>query len=187
MKKYILSLLFAISVATVSAQSFNGVPISGDIGTVIAKFKAKGFTLNKYVENGAIMKGSVSGESLELFIFTTPKSKKVCKLVMYLDEDISWYSLKSNYFRYVQILTNKYGSPDNHDEYFIKPYYEGDGYELQAVELEKTYFMSYWLRKDNLTLAVEISKYKQVKLTYENDMAMEIRKKEQDEIDANSF
>jgi hypothetical protein len=186
MKNLLLAVSLFISFYA-NAQSFDGVPISGDLPTAVLKYKAKGYVVSKYIEQGVILKGKVAGTSIELFIFTTPKSKKVFKAVAYLDEDYSWTSLKSNYFRYYNIFVEKYGSPDSKYEDFITPYFEGDGYELSAVGQEKVIYAAYWFRKNNLTLGVEISKYKQVKFVYENNEMMEIRNKEQSQIESNSF
>lgn len=186
MKNSLLAIFLMFSVY-VNAQSFDGVPVSGDLPTAVAKYKAKGYTVSKYIENGVILKGKVAGNSIELFVFTTPKSKKVCKMVAYLDEDISWRSLKYNYNKFYDIFLEKYGEPDSKYDFFSSPYEEGDGYELQAVSLEKATFAAYWLRRDNLTVAVEISKYKQIKLVYENNLVMNIRDKEQSEIESKSF
>jgi hypothetical protein len=186
MKNSLLAFLLLASVY-VSAQSFDGVSISGDLSTAVTKYKSKGYTLSKYFENGAILKGNVAGNSIELYIFTTPKSKKVCKMVAFLEEDISWRSLKSNYTKFYDIFLQKYGEPDSKYDFFSKPYFDGDGYELQAVRLEKATFAAYWFKRDNLTTCVEISKYNQVKLIYENNLMMGIKDREQSEIESNSF
>lgn len=186
MKNLILIIALFISV-NIFAQSFDGVPISGDLPTAVAKYKAKGYSLSKYIEQGAILKGKVAGREIELFVFVTPKTKKVCKMVAFFDEETSWYSLKSTYNTFYDILTEKYGYPDDKFAKFLDPYYEGDGYELSAVGLDKSLFAAYWYRKDNLTVAVEISKYKQVKLVYENNIMMDIKSKEQSEIESKAF
>lgn len=187
MKKYILSIIFAVSVFTINAQSFNGVSISGDLPTAIAKFKEKGFTFSKYVDNGAILKGKIASYPIELYIFTTPKTKQVFKMVAYMDEQASWSSLKSDYDRMVEIFLQKYGETKYSDAKFISPYYLGDGYELQAVDQEKTSFYHLWLDVQGMNLVVEISKYKQVKLAYENVKMMEVKKRESSQIESNSF
>lgn len=187
MKNLILTLALAISVLSISAQSFDGVPISGDLPTAVTRFKSKGYTVKQYFEQGVLLKGRVASTDIELYVFTTPKSKKVFKMVAYLPEETSWVSLKYSYSRMVETLTTKYGEADDSEAKFITPYYSGDGYELQAVELEKTDFHNYWFRRDNLTIGVEISKHKQVKLIYENNIMMELKNKEQKEIENNSF
>jgi hypothetical protein len=186
MKNLILIIALFVSV-NISAQSFDGVPISGDLPTAVAKYKAKGYSLSKYIEQGAILKGKVAGREIELFVFVTPKTKKVCKMVAFFDEETNWYSLKSTYNTFYEILTEKYGYPDDKFAKFLDPYFEGDGYEMSAVGLDKSLFAAYWYKKDNLTVAVEISKYKQVKLVYENNLMMDIKSKEQSEIESKAF
>lgn len=173
--------------AALFGQSFDGVPISGDLPTAISRFKEKGYSLTKYIENGVIMKGKVAGESVELFIFNTVKSKVVFKISVYFEEQQAWRSLKSQYQRVLDILKGKYGDPDNSYTDFEDPYFEGDGYEMSAVQLEKCNYVAYWLKKDNLSLAIEISKWKQVNITYENDANMAIQKQERSQIQKNSF
>ena len=187
MKNLILTIAFAILVITSSAQSFDGVPIEGDLPTAVARFKAKGYTVDKYFDRGVQLKGKVANNDIQIFLFTTPTSKKIFKLVGYFDTETSWYSLKATYDRMLEKLETKYGAPDSKKAEFITPYYYGDGYELQAVSLEKTNFYCNWYNRDNLTLGLEISKYKQVKLTYENDKMMAIKEAEQQKIDNNSF
>lgn len=186
MKNLILAVVLMIC-TTSFAQSFDGVQLSGDIPTAVSKFKGKGYSLMRYFENGVELKGRVANRDIQLFLFTTPKSKKIFKATVYLDEDYTWTSLKNTYYNMVSTLTNKYGEADESEAKFITPYYSGDGYEMQAVGLEKIDYHAYWFKRNNLTVGVEISKYKQVKLTYENNLMMDLKDKEQAEIESNSF
>ncbi len=43
-----------------------------------------------------------------------------------------------------QTLTTKYGPPQQAFEFFSDPYYEGDGYEDQAIKLGKGHFGAFW-------------------------------------------
>ena len=187
MKNLILTIVFSIALISANSQSFDGVPISGDVNTAVAKFKAKGYTLEKTFEQGVKMKGRVASRDIELWIFLTPKTKKIFKMIAYLSVETSWTSLRQSYVDLLFTLKNKYGDPDDDEAKFITPYYLGDGYELQAVELEKIDYHAYWFRRDNLTVGLEISKYKQVKLIYENNLMMSVKDKEQLEIENNSF
>lgn len=187
MKKTLLFIAIAFVMNFSFSQSFDGVPISGDLPTAIARFKAKGYTLDKYTSSGVILDGKILSNNIQLFIFVTPKTKKVYKMVAYLDEDISWSSLKYTYMRFLGILTDKYGNPDGSNESFTTPYYEGDGYELSAVGLDKVNYSAYWLNKSAMNLGVEISTFKQVKLTYENKELMSLKRTEQAQIEATAF
>jgi hypothetical protein len=180
----IVSLFIALSV---NAQVFDGVSVSGDLPTAIAKLKAKGYVFKKYLENGAILNGKVGFQKSELFIYVTPKSKVVYKFVIYLEEQTTWNSLKSDYDKYFEIFKQKYGEPDNQYSFFSSPYKEGDGYELTAVTLEKCTFSAYWLSRNNSSISINISKWNQVQLIYENDSNTDLKEKELGMIEKNIF
>jgi hypothetical protein len=120
-------------------------------------------------------------ENVEIFLYETPKTKQLFKLTVYFEEASSWRSIKSQYERLLETLTSKYGEPDNSYANFKSPYYEGDGYEMSAIELDKCDFTAYWLNKDNLSLSIQISKWKQVRLSYENDKLIDLYKIEKNE------
>ncbi len=186
MKQLILIISLFISVSVFS-QQFDGVNISGDLPSAISQYKAKGYTLSKPITNGAILKGKIGNTEIELYLFTTPKSKKVYKATIYLPIRETWYSIKQNYIDYLQVLTNKYGSPQQSYDFFSKPYFEGDGYEMSALGLEKCTFSAYWLNIDNTSIVIEISKFKQVKISYENNVNQKIASAERDEVNNVSF
>ena len=66
-------------------------------------------------------------------------------------------------------------------------YYVGDGFEMQAVEKEKCRFMSFWSNIGGASYSVEITKYKQVKITYENDELFRLKDKETLDIKSKIF
>lgn len=187
MKNLILAIgiLFSFSA---QSQTFDGVLIDGDMPSTLAKFKAKGYVHQKTEDGVAILKGKVASlYDVELFVFATPKSKKVCKVVAYLSEHKSWYSIKSEYEKFLGMLTDKYGVPDSKYDFFTSPYFEGDGFEMTALSAEKCTYAAYWFGKSNTTISVEISSYKQVKLVYENESNMAIRKREIESLSSNSL
>jgi hypothetical protein len=176
--KQILTVLALIFSFTINAQVFDGVSVSRDLATAVSKFKVKGYKLRKYIENGVIIDGKVGNRNIELFIFVTPKSKKIYKFTLYFEEQTTWSSLKGDYDKYYEIFKEKYGKPDEDYSFFSNPYEAGDGYEMTAVKLEKAIFSAYWFKRENTTIAISISKYKQVEITYENDTNMNLKKKE---------
>jgi hypothetical protein len=157
-------------VFTTQAQYVNGVKIDGTVQSVVAQLKTKGFTLDSYSPEGfATMKGTFAGNNVELYVFVTPISKKVWKVVIYFPTVSNWYSIKNDYLEVVEVIKDKYGSPEKSFDFFSKPYYEGDGYEMTAVTMEKCFYSSYWsLPHINTNISAEISKYKQIKIAYEN-------------------
>lgn len=133
-----LMLLCAISIS-VSAQehlTFKGVPMNGHITTFVSKLKSLGFKEVASADYFALVEGEFGGNECQVAIFGSKKSKVVHKVAVILDESSSWYSLKSKYNEYKELLTSKYGKGTSF-EFFSDPYYEGDGYELGAVRNDK--------------------------------------------------
>ena len=198
MKKWILSFVIVVtnflcaqSVAPVTGvPQFMGIPIEGDAVIFINKLKTKGFKVKKYDAIVTTMTGVFLGNvTNEVLIVHTPKSKKVWKVVVFLQEQIGWSSLKSEYQSLLSKLNNKYGEPSNSYFSFLSPYEEGDGYEMNAVEFEKTNIVAWWnlMYQDGTesgTIMLELSKWKQNKITWENATNGALKEKEQAELDA---
>ena len=136
MKKWILSVVIVVtnflcaqSVAPVTGvPQFMGIPIEGDAVIFINKLKVKGFKVKKYDAIVTTMTGVFLGNvTNEVLIVHTPKSKKVWKVVVFLQEQIGWSSLKSEYQSLLSKLNNKYGEPSTSYFSFLSPYEEGDG------------------------------------------------------------
>jgi len=180
MKHLILIISFFISVSAAFSQQFNGVNISGDLPTAINSFKEKGYSTSKFITNGVIMNGKVGNTEIELFLLTTPKSKKLYKATVYLPTKETWYAIKQNYLDYLEVLTTKYGTPHQSYDFFSKPYFEGDGYEMSALKLEKCTYSAFWLNVDNTSIVIQISKYNQVMISYQNDANQKIAASERD-------
>jgi hypothetical protein len=198
MKKWILSFVIVVtnflcaqSVAPVTGvPQFMGIPIEGDAVIFINKLKTKGFKVKKYDAIVTTMTGVFLGNvTNEVLIVHTPKSKKVWKVVVFLQEQIGWSSLKSEYQSLLSKLNNKYGEPSTSYFSFLSPYEEGDGYEMNAVEFEKTNIVAWWnlMYQDGTesgTIMLELSKWKQNKITWENATNGALKEKEQAELDA---
>lgn len=56
----------------------------------------------------------------------------------------TWYDVKSDYKRICEAFVSKYGKSLMDSKKFTSPYYEGDGYEMQALRLKKLEMVSYW-------------------------------------------
>jgi hypothetical protein len=184
MKKIsIFALALTLSLTTI-AQDFMGISVDGSKSIIRSKFLAKQFTEKKISSPSALLfNGHVSGTPIEVYVFFSPKSNIAWKFVVYLPKQSDWYALKNEYNKYLDLLTEKYGKPSSLYSTFLSPYYEGDGYEISAVGIDKCLFSAFW----NASYSLEISKYKQVKITYENTKNSEISAKETNQIDNANF
>lgn len=180
MKKLVLLFAVMLMSTTFFAQEhldFRGVPIDGHIDAFVSQMERLGYTVDKRIDNSAIMNGKFTGRDVELYIFSSPKTNTVWKVVLYFDKG-SWSSLKSSYFEYKGLYTQKYGKPTSSYEFFSDPYYEGDGYELQALRKEKCHYLSIY-KLEIGSIAVQLSEYEQLKLVYEDNINCELKNIEQ--------
>ena len=188
MKKLITTTLIIIFlVSTGMSQVFDGILISGDFNSALQKFKSKGYIVEETFPEGAILSGNVASTNIEVYLFKTPKTHKIFKASIYLPKKNNWNDLKYEFNSYHNILLEKYGKTTDRFQFFSNPYYDGDGYEMQALEKEKCTYSSYWSNIDGASYSVEITKYKQVKITYENDELFKLKDREASDIKSQIF
>lgn len=183
MKK--VSLLFVaalISLATFS-QEFMGIKVDGTKEQLVAKFSQKGFTKKNELNGVLILKGQINSVDVEVYCNFTAKSKKCWKFSVWMPERTSWYSLKADFDKYVEVLTEKYGKPEKEYAFFMSPYKDDDGYQMTAVAVDKCRYLAFWKEY----YSVEITKFKQVKINYENPINSALDDKERSEVDSNTF
>jgi len=187
--KKLLFVLFTVLISTTTfSQSFNGIEIGGKLSDFVSRMKQKGYSYVEQTENGAVMKGTLSGEIVEFWISVTAKTKVIWKLSIYFPENNSWYSINSDYQKMKNTLTEKYGTPDKTFEFFRNPYTEGDGYEMTAVKVEKAFYSSYWVKKDsNYAISLTITKFAQLRISYENVKNSELEESERKQINKTTF
>lgn len=164
MKKLLLGALLLVLSTFANAQEVLGVKVDGTRISVVNQLKQKGFIVTNETSNFSVLKGKgLNGLDLEVNVVCSPISKIVWKIVLYLPERNSWYSLKTEYNYYLSSLMKKYGTPLYIFNNFVTPYSEGDGNEMKAVEEDKSNYSAHWD-----LLKISISEWKQVRIAYEN-------------------
>lgn len=134
---------------------FKGVPIDGLMDSYVTQLSPKGFTLVKTTEDAAMLKGVFAGEDVEVAVYTTPKSKTVYMVVVAFPEQTAWYSIKSDFKKLEKSLQEKYGKPTLQRKSFERPYYDGDGYEMTAIKVDKChYYTRFTTEAGELTLLI---------------------------------
>lgn len=184
MKKICMALMLCLVsiVCFGEHQVFKGVSM-GETGTSFIKqlTTSGGLKLTKEedITNCHIysLSGSFAGyDNCEIFVYALPDLSAVFKAVVFLPEQTGWYSLKSQFNKLKDAYINKYGTYKRYYHDFDEPYYEGDGYEMSAVRLEKCNYFVYW-EFEYGSVGITISKYKQVKITYEDSENFNILEK----------
>lgn len=171
MKRFILSitlLVLPLLGMTQNHLTFLGVEIDGSMTSFVEKMKEKGFTFDSESDRITTMKGLFTNKSVDLYIVSTPTTKKVYRVAVVYPEKTSWSSIKSEYNDLKNAYKKKY-TLDKDYNFFLTPYYEGDGYEMQAVRLDKCKYISFF-KTERGDIMIEISKFECIKIVYEDDL-----------------
>lgn len=171
-------MFLSLSLAAQEHLDFRGIPINGHIDNFVTKMKSLGYTISSKDGDAVIMKGKFTNRDAELFILSTPKTKTVYKVFVDFDKETSWNSLKSSYYEYKELYIKKYGTTENSYEFFSDPYYEGDGYELQALNKEKCTYATFFKTPKGIVV-VKLTKYECLRLGYEDKINVELKDQEQ--------
>ena len=187
MKKLLLTLLICLFSLTALAQEhlkFKGVPINGSLSSFVSAMKAKGLTISpldsKY--DSTIMDGDFAGMSDCQFIIIATKNNVPAKVIVVGPAVKSWYSLKGDYKKLKESLTAKYpNAVVKSYEFFMDPYYDGDGYELSAISLEKCIYCTYYTMPEG-SITLELSGTSSsncfIRLVYEDEINFQKRMEE---------
>ncbi len=151
MKTLFLPLIFVLSATVTFAQTsphltFKGVPIDGTLEQYVLKMKQNGFTHLGTEDGTAILKGDFAGyKDCHVGVSTLKQKNLVSKIAVIFPEQNTWSTLYSNYFDLKQMLTEKYGDPDEVVEEFdgySKP--NDDGSRMLQVKLDNCKYFSIW-------------------------------------------
>lgn len=188
MKRIVSSLVFLCLLLNLSAQehlTFKGLPIDGDLSQFVNELKQQSYklTYTNDAGNACVLNGTFAGyNNCDVFVLATENSHTVWKVVVKLPVQTSWYELKARYNDYKESLTQKYGTPTNDFHFFSKPYFEGDGYEFQALSKDKCTYAAYFDKKEGtIAISIDSKKYNSgcVTIGYEDKINSELRKNDQ--------
>lgn len=170
--------LTSLNVFSQEHMMFNGIHIDGKVEELVHKLELKGYKLDTYLDGHAIMTGTFAGKSATLYILGTVRTKTAWKISVNFGESNSWYSLKGEYNDFKELYTKKYGRPESHYEFFSDPYYEGDGYELQALRLNKCHYLTIY-DLDTGSIAINLSSSESLTLSYEDKINRVLKTQEE--------
>lgn len=174
---FAIAMLFPFVLCAQNHLQFKGVEIDGKFDKFLETIVAQGYEKIYEKDGNAVVKGDFTNKSAEIFILSSKRSHTVWKVSVRFDKAVSWSSLESSYEDYVRLFTEKYGKPTKHYEFFSKPYFKGDSYELQALRMEKCHYMTYWELPTG-TIVVDLDTSGCVRLQYEDKINAEISSKE---------
>lgn len=78
---------------------FMGLPLAGSAEYFIPRLEEKGFVKTDEFESTYNFIGKFANEIVRLTLLASPKTKTVCKVIVYFPEKESWSELKKDYFK----------------------------------------------------------------------------------------
>lgn len=120
MRKMLFTLAFAFMAMVTFAQgdhmTFKGIPMQGPLNAFVQKLKGKGYTLVKTEQGAAALKGKFATYNDCLVIVYAEKGNVSSVAVMF-PEQRTWNSITNRYYSLVDMLTEKYGTPETIEEF----------------------------------------------------------------------
>ena len=169
-KSVLLAIICIWMPIQLSSQVFYGIQLNQHKNIVINALVAKGFTVKSTEAGHTSLKGKLVNEDVTITVIHTVTSKKVRKMLIFYYGTPSWEGAKIKYDQMVGVLESKYGPITQKYEYFMDPYFEGDGYEIQAIDNDKATWSSLWYdlpAHPNLGVSVDIEGAGLVTVLYE--------------------
>lgn len=189
--KSILLILTIIINFQLFGQNFNGIQLGKSLQQTELELKQKGFDFSKEITPTIrTYNGKIGETPTKISIVLTPTSKIVWKIQVEVEQSYSWYSSKSSFSKYRDILIEKYGTPKDEYTFFTKPYYDGDGYEMSAIRNDKCTYINAWENEEGYII-LELRSYKYdavvTTISYENKKASNIKQEETKNINSKTF
>lgn len=152
MKKAFISLLVILLALPAFSQEhlkFKGITIDGKLSTFVSALKAKGMTTApSSTTNNPKLRGSFAGIEDCYIGFGATDDETVCRVVIITPYRSSWRSVKADYDLIKETVISKYDGEVKEYEYFEEPYQNGDGFEIQALYLDKAVYQTYILMEE---------------------------------------
>lgn len=147
-------------------MKFMGIEMNCAVDIAMLDLEKKGFEIIDIRKEGYIMSGKFIDRNALVTLHATPKTNLFYRANIFFNEHNSWYSLKSEFLEVVKYYKAKYKSISS-SRTFIDPYYEGDGYELQGVSMDKCFYYERF-EAEGGKISIEISDMKRVQIRYED-------------------
>ena len=157
MKRFLISLLLALPLsAAIPTQAqtqeqhmeFMGIPMKGTINAFAQKLQAKGMKITDREDNIITLSGTFAGAN-DCYIDILETPKKEIWRVGVSSFNYTWETLSGRYFRWKEMLTQKYGEPLTCTEEFQTTYPpDSDAMRWHYVNSRKCNYRSTFLAEN---------------------------------------
>lgn len=142
MKNLLMTLVLVLSTMRLVAQTadnqhlmFKGVPIDGTLSEYVEKMKLNGFTLLGSENNGAMFNGEFANyQNCKIVVGTSNKKDLVSTVFVMFPEREEWNDLYGDYNRLKQMLSEKYGIPNESKEKWENDYEPSFAFRMSAIK-----------------------------------------------------
>ena len=142
MKNLLMTLVLVLSTMQLVAQTadnqhlmFKGVPIDGTLSEYVEKMKLNGFTLLGSENNGAMFNGEFANyQNCKIGVGTSNKKDLVSTVFVMFPEREEWNDLYGDYNRLKQMLSEKYGIPNESKEKWENGYEPSLALRMSALK-----------------------------------------------------
>jgi hypothetical protein len=122
---------------------FKGVPIDGTLSEYVEKMKLNGFTLLGSENNGALFNGEFANyQNCKIGVGTSNKKDLVSTVFVMFPEREEWNDLYGDYSRLKQLLSEKYGIPNESKEKWENGYEPMLSLRMSAVKRGECNFIT---------------------------------------------
>lgn len=159
--KKVLSLLFAIIITSnLSAQShlsFKGVPIDGTLKQYTQQMQNKGFTLIGTEDGISMLTGDFAGyKGCTIGVATLKNKDLVSTIAVIFPSYDTWSQLYSCYSNLKDMLSEKYGEPEDVVEMFDSKYVDDDNSRMHELKMDRCkYISSFSTKLGDIQLSIE--------------------------------
>ena len=116
---FIFSFMFVMAQTPNNHLTFKGIPITGTLESFAQKMEAKGFRKTYSDKSFIGLEGEFAGYSeCNIYVFKVPNRNIVHEVVVRFPKESSWANLEKEYYKFKDMLTNKYGESTSHSETF---------------------------------------------------------------------
>jgi hypothetical protein len=141
------AILLSLHLCSQSAENqhllFKGVPIDGTLSEYVEKMKLNGFTLLDSTNYGAMFNGEFANyQNCKIGVGTSNKKDLVSTVFVLFTEREEWNDLYGDYNRLKQMLSEKYGAPNESIEKWENGYEPMLALRMSAVKLGECNFRS---------------------------------------------
>jgi len=150
MKNLLMTLALVFSTMQLVAQTadnqhlmFKGVPVDGTLSEYVEKMKLNGFTLLGSENNGAIFTGEFANyQNCKIGVGTSNKKDLVSTVFVMFPEREEWNDLYGDYNRLKQMLSEKYGIPNESKEKWENDYEPSLAFRMSAIKRGECNFIT---------------------------------------------